>query len=67
LAEIFDKPDVEWEGTVSHQTLQAGAILRAHAHRGVERETAVLPGEHLADIITLDQPAAVLAAEQRCA
>ncbi len=32
--------------------------MRAHAHRGIEREAAVLPGEHLADVIRLDQPAA---------
>jgi hypothetical protein len=39
---------------VAQQPLQAGAILRAHAHLGVERETAVLPGEHFADVITLE-------------
>lgn len=37
-------------GTVTQQALQAGAIVRAHAHRGIERESAVLPGQHFADI-----------------
>jgi hypothetical protein len=32
--------------------------MRAHAHCGVEREASVLPGEHLADVVRLDQPAA---------
>ena len=32
--------------------------MRAHAHCGVEREAAVLPCQHLADIVRLDQPAA---------
>jgi len=35
-----------------------GAIVRGHAHRGIERESAVLPGQHFADIVRLDQPAA---------
>ncbi len=32
--------------------------MPAHAHRGIQREAAVLPGEHLADILRLDQAAA---------
>jgi hypothetical protein len=28
------------------------------AHRGIQREAALLPGEHVADIVQLDQPAA---------
>jgi len=47
-----------WACTVAQQPRQAGAILCAQGHRGIWRETAVLPGEHLADVITLDQPAA---------
>jgi len=44
--------------TVAQQPLQPGAIVRAHAHRGIKRESAVLPGQHFADIVRLDQPAA---------
>jgi hypothetical protein len=32
--------------------------VRAHAHRGIQREAAVFPREHLADILRLDQAAA---------
>jgi hypothetical protein len=32
--------------------------MPAHAHRGIQREAAVLPGEHLAHVVRLDQPAA---------
>ena len=34
-------------GTIAQQPLQTGAIMPAHAHRGIQREAAVLPGEHL--------------------
>jgi hypothetical protein len=37
--------------------------VRAHAHRGIEREAAVLPGEHLADNVRLDHPAAAKPAQ----
>jgi len=57
-AATVDKPDIEWPSTVTQQALQPGAIMRAHAHRGVQREAAVLPSEHLADILRLDQAAA---------
>ena len=45
-------------GTIAQQALQPGAIVRAHAHRGIERESAVFQGQHFADIVRLDQPAA---------
>ena len=44
--------------TIAQQPLQPGAIVRAYAHRAIQREAAVLPGEHFAHVITLDQPAA---------
>jgi hypothetical protein len=47
-----------WASTIAQQSLQAGAILRAHAHLGIQREAAVLSGAHVADVITLDQAAA---------
>ena len=33
-------------------------MIRGDAHRGIQREAAVVPGEHLADILRLDQAAA---------
>ena len=36
----------------------SAVIMCADANRGIQREATVLPGEHLADVITLDQPAA---------
>jgi hypothetical protein len=45
-------------GTVAQQSLQTGAFVRAHAHRGIQREATALPGEYVADVITLHQPAA---------
>jgi hypothetical protein len=57
LAAMFDKPDIEWPSTVAQQLLGAGAIIYCDAPRGIQREAAVLPGEHLADIVRRDQPA----------
>jgi len=37
---------------------QSRAIVRGDAYRGIRREAAVLPGQHLAGIAGLDQPAA---------
>jgi hypothetical protein len=34
-------------GTIAQQPLQAGAIVRRDAHRGIQRETAVLPGKRV--------------------
>jgi hypothetical protein len=31
--------------------------MRADVHYGIQGEAAVLPGEHLSDIVRLDQPA----------
>ena len=45
-------------GTVAQPPLQARAILSGNPHLGVQRESAVLPSEHLADVITVDQAAA---------
>lgn len=39
------------------QALQLRVIARIGLQRGVEKETAILPGQHLADIVRLDQPA----------
>ena len=52
------KPDMEYPSIVAQQPLQTGTIVRANAHRGIQREAAVLPGEQLADILRLDQAAA---------
>jgi hypothetical protein len=51
------KPDMESPSTRQQPPVHTGAIVRAHAHRGIAREPAILPGEHFADVITLDQPA----------
>jgi len=54
------EPDMD--GGVAEHISAAAALGRPdparHAHRGIQRETAVLPGEHLADILRLDQAAA---------
>ena len=43
-----------WAGTIAQQPLQTGAILRAHPHRGIQQEAAVLPSEYLVDVVWLD-------------
>jgi hypothetical protein len=45
-------------GAVAQPPLQPDAIVRRDAHRGIQRKAAVLPSEHLADMVRLDQPAA---------
>ena len=55
---MFCEPDIDGPGTITQQPLQPGAIVRTHTHRGIERESAVLPSEHLTGIPRLDQPAA---------
>ena len=45
-------------GTVAQQALQSCATLGANPHLGIEGESAVLPGEHRADVIRVDEPTA---------
>ena len=40
------------------QPLQPGAVLGGDAHRGVEGEAAVVPREHVAGGVGVEQPAA---------
>jgi hypothetical protein len=44
-------------GTTAQQPLQPRTIPGGNPHLGVQRESAVLQGEHLADVITVDQAA----------
>lgn len=44
--------------TVAQPSLQTGAILASNAHRRVRREAAMLPAEHVAGLLGLEQTAA---------
>ena len=49
-------------GAVAQQSLQSGPVLCRDAHPGIQREAAVVPSEHPAHIVWLDQlPAGKLA------
>ena len=54
---IVDTPDVGWSSIDLFNALQLRAIARGDARRGIDLESAVLPIEHLADIVWLDQSA----------
>jgi len=43
---------------VYQQAPEVSAIEGDDAHRGIQREAAVVPGQHFADIVRLDPPAA---------
>jgi hypothetical protein len=49
----------EWQaGTITRQPLQACAIPGGNPHLGIERESAVFPGEHLTHVTAVDQTTA---------
>jgi hypothetical protein len=44
-----------WAGAVPQQPLQRGTVVRLNEHTGVHREAAVLVGQHLFGITTLQK------------
>ncbi len=44
-----------WARVIAQQPLQGGAVVRLDAHTGIDREAAVLVGQHLLGIKALDQ------------
>jgi hypothetical protein len=45
-------------GAVAQQPFQSGPVVAGDAHASVEREAAVVPGEHVAGVIGIEQPVA---------
>jgi hypothetical protein len=59
FVDLFDALKGErWACTVAKQPLQSGLVVAGDAHRGVEREAAVNPGEHVAGVIGIEQAVA---------
>jgi len=59
FVDLFDALKGErWACTVAKQPLQSGPVVAGDAHRGVEREAAVVPSEHVANVIGIEQPVA---------
>ncbi len=44
--------------TVAKQPLQSGPVVAGDAHRGVERETAIVPSQHVAGVVGIEQAVA---------
>ena len=59
LVDLFQPLEGERRaGAVAQQPLEPGPIVLADAHRGIEREAPVVPGEHVAGVVGVEQAAA---------
>jgi hypothetical protein len=60
LSTLFAKASTSkwWAGAVAQQPLQRSAVVRLNAHTGIDRKPAVLVGQDLFGVTTLQQPPA---------
>ncbi len=57
IVDLFDALKGEGRAcAVAQQPLQSGPVVAGDAHRSVERKPAVLPGQHVAGVIRIEQP-----------
>ena len=54
----LDIQAAEQRCAIVHLPFQSGPLVPGDAHHSVERNAAILPGKHVADVIGLDQTAA---------